>query len=163
MIEKPSQKRPKAITEDFIQGVCERLRANKPVDRRLPVWGKIHIDRQLPFLIVYRRPIEGHDEGTERLVVGEASYLLASGDRRLRSGISNLVLQVGHEMAKVFGAFLVVEVWTDTENGLATRMEAVPAPSFRIFHRASIEFAENDPKLRRSTSRYSGSPQSGYR
>ena len=65
---------PKTISNRFIKTVCARLNENKRVRRTLPQWGRVHIDRQLPFLVVYRRPPNHTDPGTERLVLGEASY-----------------------------------------------------------------------------------------
>jgi uncharacterized protein (TIGR02421 family) len=89
------------------------------------VWGRIHIDRQLPFLCVYRR--RSDDPGTHRLVMGEASYLIAPGAGRHRPGVVGLVQAVVHAMAPEFGAFLVVEVWA----GPADADPAAP-PTFRI-------------------------------
>ncbi len=71
--------------------MCERLEENKRVRRNLPVWGRVHIDRQLPFLCVYRRPVRGDDAGTERLVTSEAAYLIASGAGSLQAGLTALV------------------------------------------------------------------------
>ena len=76
--------RPTRISGEFVEAITTRLRESKRVRRRLPVWGQVHVDRQLPLLCVYRRPVGRDDEGTERLVMGEASYLLASAEPRLR-------------------------------------------------------------------------------
>ena len=119
------------IGERFIETICQRLGENKRIRRKLPIWGRLHIDRQLPFLCVYRRPVEGDDRGTERLVTGEASYLIASGDRRLHRGLSRLVNGVAKTMVEAFGSFLVVEVWA-AANGSATEEASDYKPTFRI-------------------------------
>ena len=75
------------ISESFVASACQRLKEGKPVRRKVPPWGRLHIDRPLPFLVVYRRPADREDAGTERLAVGEVSYLLASGERSCRSGV----------------------------------------------------------------------------
>ncbi len=103
--------RPSRISEGFIEAVCERLKSNKPVRRSLPTWGRVHIDRQLPFLCIYRRPPEREDPGTDRLVVGEASYLIASGEPPLQEKLSRLLRQIIKTLSGSFGSFLVVEIW----------------------------------------------------
>ena len=100
--------RPRQITDRFIRTICARLSANKRVRRNLPVWGRLHIDRQLPFLVVYRRPTDRSDPGTERLATSEASYLIASGRRNLQAGLGKLVQAVVETLGEPFGAFLLV-------------------------------------------------------
>ena len=46
------------ISDSLVKSVCRRLRRNLRVRRTLPGNGRLHIDRQLPFLCVYRRPAE---------------------------------------------------------------------------------------------------------
>ncbi|MBU0640203.1 MAG: flavohemoglobin expression-modulating QEGLA motif protein [Planctomycetes bacterium] len=104
--------RPQVITERFIRTVCARLEENKRVRRKLPIWGRVHIDRQLPFLCVYRRPVHGDDAGTERFATGEAAYLTASGAGRLQAGLAGLVQGIAQTMTAQFGAFLIVELWS---------------------------------------------------
>lgn len=106
----------KTISRQFIEAVCARLAENKRVRRALPQWGRVHIDRQLPFLCVYRRP---HQDSlpSERLVVGEAAYLTASGNRRLRPPLALLIEGIARTMKEVFGSFLIVEVWIEPPSG----------------------------------------------
>ena len=125
--------RQQLIPDQLIAAICARLADNKRVRRRLPVWGRVHIDRQLPFLCVYRRPLVGVDEGTARLVTSEASYLLASGVRKLRPGLTKLVQEVARTLNDEFGAFLIVELWAAEEIGdedLAAPRASRPA--FRV-------------------------------
>ena len=121
------------ITDRFIRTVCERLTDNKRVRRNLPVWGRVHIDRQLPFLCLYRRPTSGMDPGTERLATSEASYLIASGDRKIQIGLTELVHAVARTMVDQFGAFLILEVWS---GAAGDDLEPTPPsglkPRFRI-------------------------------
>jgi uncharacterized protein (TIGR02421 family) len=122
------------ITNEFIEDVCSRLSDNKQVRRTLPDQGRLHIDRKLPFLCVYRRPGQKRDHGTGQLVKGEASYLLAPTAPRHKTGISSLIQAVVQTLSKMPGAFLIIEIWSkaspvpiiDNEHGRT-------APSFRIF------------------------------
>jgi len=123
------------ITDRFIRTVCARLSANKRVRRNLPVWGRLHIDRQLPFLVVYRRPTDRSDPGTERLAASEASHLITSGQRSLQAGLAKLVQAVVETLGEPFGAFLLVELWSGRSPDAAAADDdpGGPGPGFRIF------------------------------
>lgn len=89
------------------------LTEGKPVRRRLPDGGRLHIDRALPFLCVYRESSSSVDAGTHRLVTGEASYLTANADLPL---LSELVEVIARCQSAQFGAFLLVEVWAKPDS-----------------------------------------------
>ena len=96
-IEKEKTKRRKSsaeISDRLIKTVCARLARNERVRRTLPGKGRLHIDRQVPFLCVYRQPPDHEDAGTERLVKGEASYLMAPGAPEFQPSLSKLVQQI---------------------------------------------------------------------
>ena len=80
---KTNDKPKRAISSSLVDSVCQRLARNQRVRRTLPNKGRLHIDRQLPFLCVYRQPPNYDDAGTERLVKGEASYLVAPGAKHV--------------------------------------------------------------------------------
>lgn len=127
------KKKADLISDRFIKTVCDRLEQGKRVRRVLPLGGRLHIDRTLPFLCVYRRPPRRQDNGTERLVMGEASYLIASGGTQLRKGLSSLVRAIAETLARECGAFLIIELWAARgnapigENGLPQ-----PVKTFRL-------------------------------
>jgi uncharacterized protein (TIGR02421 family) len=128
-----ARKRPEAVDDRLIDAVRRRLDANLPVRRSLPQWGRIHVDRQLPFLCVYRRPPHGSDEGTERLVTTEASYLIASGASRLYPGLAELATTIAETLTGMFGAFLVIEIWAGSGNSVQEEEgRAVGEPGFRV-------------------------------
>ncbi len=104
------------ISDHFIEEVCARLAENKRVRRTLLQGGRLHIDRQLPFMCVYRHPPDCDDPGTERLVTGEPSFLIAPGGSRFRRDLSALVRRIAQTLARRFGAFLIVEIWSELES-----------------------------------------------
>lgn len=109
-----------SLSAKFIEKIETRLRDNKRVRYELPFGGRIHIDRQLPFLCVYRNPSVRHDDGTERLVVSQPSYILATGKQAFHDDLSCLVETVVRTLHPIFGAFWVLEIWTyhpNSENG----------------------------------------------
>ncbi len=104
-----------SISNAFVASACQRLKDGKPLRRKIPPWGRVHIDRALPFVVVYRRPADREDPGTDRLAVGEASYLIASGKRRHREGLSSLVKGIADTLSESFGGFLIIELWAALE------------------------------------------------
>ncbi len=121
------------ITDDFIKEVVNRLSEDKQIRRTLPNQGRLHIDRKLPYLCVYRRPLKNSDNGTDQLIKGEASYLITSSSIRHKSEIAALVRAVVETLSSDTGAFLIIEIWSrelpvvilDPEQGRT-------APSFRL-------------------------------
>jgi hypothetical protein len=124
--------RPETISGKYIATVCNRLREDKLIRRFLPEWGRLHIDRQLPFICLYRRPADGRDVGTERLIMGEASYMTAAGKRKHYGGLSNLLTNIAGTLVESFGTFLIVEVWTADDGAYDET-----APSYKPFFRNS--------------------------
>ncbi|MBU0678353.1 MAG: flavohemoglobin expression-modulating QEGLA motif protein [Verrucomicrobia bacterium] len=121
----------RALSDRRIDAIIDRLHDNKPVRRTFPGWGRLHIDRQLPFLCVYRRPPRSTDTATDRLLVAEASYALAPGTRTFHKSLVKLIEGIADVMVDRFGCFLVVEVWAGAE-GAPTRSEIPPQPGFKV-------------------------------
>lgn len=121
------------ITRKLIREITESLCQGKRVRQGLYDNGRIDIDRTLPFLIVYRRPDEDTDAGTDRLIRGEASYLIAPSPHISGSGVLNLIMQVGKTLSDEFGAFLIIDVWSRRSKEILSGEHAgVRSPSFRI-------------------------------
>lgn len=98
----------------LLDAVLDRVERGTQVRRRLPPDGRVHIDRQLPFLVLYR-PLEDRAEPLlRRLVSSGASYVVAPSDPAMAPFVQELVRRVAETQAAVFGAFLVVEVWEST-------------------------------------------------
>jgi uncharacterized protein (TIGR02421 family) len=143
---------PRSIVED----VCARLTQNRPIRQPLPDGGMLRIDRRLPFLCVYRRNPRRRDAGTARLVMSEASYLVAPGTAPIRRGLKELVRAIAQTTAGIVGSFLLLEVWSDDDQAQPPAVDTLtgepllPRPCFRIVTRrpyrpegtvATLEFA----------------------
>lgn len=103
---------PGRLPPEIINDICQALSRNEAVRERLPGWGRVHIDRQLPFLAIYRRPQKRTDHGTERLLLGEASYLLADAGEIGLGELKRLVGEIARTQAEAFGSILLLEIWT---------------------------------------------------
>ncbi len=123
----------KSISNQFIETISGRLSENKQVRRSLPIWGRVHIDRQLPFLCVYRRLEDDENSLSERLITGEASYLIAQGKRNRQKEISALVQSIARTLKSSFGSFLIVEIWI-RQNKESESKPSSFKPGFKIFH-----------------------------
>ncbi|MGV3484461.1 MAG: flavohemoglobin expression-modulating QEGLA motif protein [Planctomycetaceae bacterium] len=91
--------------------ICDRLAKNMRIRRTLPGNGRLRMDRQLPFLCVYRSPSRD-DLGTKELVTTEAAYLFVSGASQYYDGINYLCQRVSTAMQEHFGTFLLIEIWS---------------------------------------------------
>jgi uncharacterized protein (TIGR02421 family) len=101
--------------EDFIQQICQALHDNHPVRRRFAGWGRLHIDRRLPFLCIYRRPSGQLDKGTERLLLGQASFILIREEDANCAGFKALLKALADNLTAAFGAFLTFEIGSAAE------------------------------------------------
>ena len=122
----------KHLSDEFIDEICDRLKEGRRIRRTLPFEGRLNIDRRLPFLILYRIPYQKHDAGTEKLVIGEASYLIASGRSVFKHDLTRLVRAIVETQVKHFEAFLVIEIWSRDESGVNGNGSPVVSPEFRI-------------------------------
>ena len=127
--------RPESITPAFIQRVCTRLVENRPVSRQLPGWGRLHIERQLPFLCVNRQSPKNADVRAARLITSQPSYLLASGQRRLHKELAQLAYRAASTLSRIFGGFLVIEIWTRRETEQVDTEFPDVQPEFKILVR----------------------------
>jgi uncharacterized protein (TIGR02421 family) len=112
--------------------VRDRLSRNLRIRRNLPGDGRLRIDRQLPFLCVYRQPPEGRDNGTRELVTTEAAYLVASGERRYEAGVNELCRSISETLEEHFGALLLVELWAEDDRAAPEAARELARPRFRI-------------------------------
>jgi len=149
------------IADALVDEVRERLRAGKRVRRTLPNGGRLHIDRRLPFLCVYRRPPGGNDEGTSELIEGEASFLVATASKRAAADLSDLVLKLVSALSEEFDAFLLLEIWSAPNDEVAIAAEEndiLPTefqPGFVVTARGSTPPERTLATLRRHLQRVS--------
>jgi hypothetical protein len=92
-----------------IDRIRRGFRTDAHIRMRLPGGGALNLDRKLPYLFVYRQPPGRPDPGTAQLVLGEASYLIASGADDAE--VTEIVRALAETATAELGSFLVVELW----------------------------------------------------
>jgi uncharacterized protein (TIGR02421 family) len=121
-----------AATYDSLAAIVrDRLTRNERIRRTLPEDGRVRIDRQLPFLCVYRAP-QGPDAGTRELVTTEAAYVFASGKASHEPGLLALVRAIAETLREPFGALLLIEIWAEDDRPAGLAPRDATRPGFRI-------------------------------
>ena len=85
--------------------------------------------------------------GTEKLIVAEASYLLARGESAAHRSLVSLVRDIAEVMVARFGAFLILEVWA-ADDPPAPGLKLAPRAEFRMHLPRTIEFPATVDALR---------------
>lgn len=112
-----------AIPGELIESVRLRLDDGERVRRTLPGGGRLHVDRSLPFLCVYRSPPNHDDLGTQELLLGEASFLIVPGATNAHKSVAALVQTIVESMQHRFDAFLIVEIWSSSSSDVLEASE----------------------------------------
>lgn len=112
------------LNDELIQSILASQARGETVRKRLADGGRLHLDRQLPFLCLYRQPTH-KDVGTIRLVLGEAAYLLIPRDTPQFDAYRSLIKGIARQQKQDFGAFLLFEMWAD-ESGFDDLMPQQP-------------------------------------
>lgn len=124
---------PTRIPATFAETSRRTLSRGRTLRRRLPGWGKLHIDRKQPFLCLYRKPSKRDDIGTDTLLLSQASYLLASGDRKVQPSLRVLVKGLVAELSEAFGRVILLELWSARVNAEEPNLDnSHGASAFRI-------------------------------
>jgi len=127
------------ITDDLIHDIVNSISENKPLRKKLPGGGRLHIDRQLPFLCVYRKPHpsggddadKDSDKGTEQLLLGEAAYLLIGDHPNQQERLHQFVFEIAKALEQAFGHICLLELWAEDFN--AESDDNISQPAFKIF------------------------------
>lgn len=126
-------KTPNSISDTLIASIKARIADNRPVRRTLPDGGRIHVDRQLPFLVLCRPRPDGTDTDVAQFVRGEASYLIAPRQARHQRQLTALTEAVVDTLSSEFGSFLLIEVWSQAnDTGPRPDTGEVPRPGYRV-------------------------------
>ena len=98
--------------------ITTRLADGLPIRRTLAGGGRLHIDRPLPFLCLYRK--HGADEGTTDLVRTQASYMIAPDD----PAIEPFIESIATALADACGGCLLLELFAGDDAAAPFRIHS---------------------------------------
>lgn len=133
------------IDTTFVDEVCTKLRNNKKVHRQLQGGGLLHIDRQLPFLTLYRA--DEYGESSAKLIKGEASYFVIPSSIP-KARIAVLLKNIIKVMQEAYGNFLLLEVWEDVSLDEKYNESDPLAPLLEIYADTSGRLVSTCERLR---------------
>jgi len=102
------------LNDNSIKQILTRLDEERYISSVLPHGGFLHLDQDLPFLLVYRKRENNVDPGTERLVKSAASYLTI-GTENLQD-YKKLLYELGNKLSIKFNSFLIIEIYSGEAN-----------------------------------------------
>lgn len=105
---------PEEIAENnLIAQFEEKLTQGKLINHYWKEGGTLHIEKPLPFLVVYRYPPEAVDEVVKRMVANEAAHLIIQEDNK---EVFEVVKCLAAFLSKKFGAFMLLEIWSEEDS-----------------------------------------------
>ncbi len=96
------------FTDKSIKQILTKLDKKEEVNGILPGGGILHIEKEVPFLVIYRK--KGNDEGTSRMVISEASYLII-GDEDYE-GYKKMLFEISHNLSSIFKTYMLFEIYS---------------------------------------------------
>lgn len=103
------------FSDKSIKQILTTLDDKEEVNCFLPGGGILHIEKEVPYLVIYRK--KDNDKGTSRLVINEPSYLLIGNEDF--EGYKNLLFQISDQLSTVFKTYMLFEIYSG-ENGSNT-------------------------------------------
>ncbi|MFD0933537.1 flavohemoglobin expression-modulating QEGLA motif protein [Psychroflexus salinarum] len=122
------------LSKESIKQILKTLDEDGKIGATLPGGGLLHIEENLPYLIVYRERED--DAGTERLVLSEASYLLIGQEDF--EHYQNLIFALIERLCTKFKSYLVFEIYAGESNSCFT----IKAPVKKIT--SSVKILEEE-------------------
>lgn len=113
------------FTDKSIKQILTKLEKKTEVNALLPGGGILHIEKEVPYLIIYRK--EENDEGTSRLVISESSYIII-GEEDLE-GYKNFLFDLSSMLSPLFKTYMLFEIYAG-EHGSNAFLIKAPVKKF---------------------------------
>ena len=92
--------------------ILKELKEKGSISKKISKDGILNIDKEVPFLVVYRIPPNGKDEFTEQLGKTESSYIVGSDENH---EICATTIGLADALSDKFKGFLILEIWMSSE------------------------------------------------
>ena len=107
------------LSENSIEQILTILEKEKEISCGLPGRGVLHIEKELPYLVIYRRRKD--DRGTRRLVTNESSYLII-GDQDFEA-YTKLLYKISDKMSAEMKSYLLFEIYSGHPDSTKVRIK----------------------------------------
>ncbi|QYA26353.1 DUF1704 domain-containing protein [Gramella sp. MT6] len=95
------------LSENSIEQILTILKEEKEISCRLPDRGILHIEKELPYLVIYRR--KPNDKGTRRFVTNESSYMVIGNEEF--KGYQKLLYKISDQISAEMKSYLLFEIY----------------------------------------------------
>lgn len=109
----------KDLSEKGIKKILNHIEAHSVTNCSLPGSGFLHIENDLPYLILYRWRED--DPGTERLVISQSSYMIIGSEDF--SGYQELLFALSSQLSSKFELYLLFEMFTGNRDSNTFRIK----------------------------------------
>lgn len=123
------------LSKESINQILTTLHEQKEISYSLPGKGILHIEKELPYLVIYRN--RKNDRGTRRFVTNESSYLII-GDEDF-PGYQKLLYQLSDGLSAKFKSYLLFEIYAGSNE---SRKIIIKGPAKRL--PSALERLQND-------------------
>ncbi|MCH4823210.1 DUF1704 domain-containing protein [Gramella lutea] len=113
------------LSENSIEQILTILEKDKEINCKLPGKGILHIEKELPYLVIYRR--KKNDRGTRRFVTNESSYLII-GDQDF-SDYKKLLYRIADKISAKMKSYLLFEIYSGKSD---SRKVSIKGPAKRL-------------------------------
>ena len=96
------------FSDKSIKQILTSLKKNEEVNATLPGGGILHIEKEIPYLVIYRK--KKQDKGISRIVSSEASYLIVGTSEM--AGYRKLLFEVTNTLSAGFKTYMLFEIYS---------------------------------------------------
>lgn len=114
-----------SFSEESIQKILATLEESSEVNCELPGGGWMHIEDNLPYLIVYRQVNE--DTGIKKMINSGGAYLIIG--KKDFQGYQKLLKALSHQLSTKFGSYMLFEMYL---GDLESKTFYIKGPAKRI-------------------------------
>jgi len=107
------------LSEKSIEQILAILQKEKEISCSLPGKGVLHIEKELPYLVVYRRKPD--DKGTRRFVINESSYIVIGTEDF--PGYRKLLYRISDQISAAMKSYLLFEIYSGASDSTKIKIK----------------------------------------
>src|SRR5690606_16571908 len=111
------------IQSALVKEITQELKEGKLINKKLPSHGKLRIENNVPFLLIYRYKSLPFRQ-TVKLVLGESSYLITSSFEEDHEENKELLQSISKALSASFGSVMFLEIWEGNAHSTHFKIKA---------------------------------------